>query len=60
MRAFGTSRRLEIDIKHKAYRSVAGRRLRVLDSVAIELAIGKAAAVIGPSGCGTTAGDKRR
>src|SRR5262249_18550296 len=48
------SGRLELYIKQKSYRAVAGGRLHVLGELSIALDKGQVAALVGPSGCGKT------
>ena len=50
----GASGRLELHIKQKSYRAVAGGRLHVLGELSIALGKGEVAALVGPSGCGKT------
>jgi ABC-type nitrate/sulfonate/bicarbonate transport system ATPase subunit len=50
----GASGRLELHIKHKSYRAVAGGRLHVLGELSIALQNGEVAGLVGPSGCGKT------
>src|SRR5215468_3744335 len=50
----GASGRLELYIKQKYYRAVAGGRLHVLGELSIALDKGQVAALVGPSGCGKT------
>lgn len=50
----GASGRLEIHIKHKAYRATTGGRLHVLGELSFVLAKGEVVALVGPSGCGKT------
>jgi ABC-type nitrate/sulfonate/bicarbonate transport system ATPase subunit len=50
----GVPGRLDVHIKHKAYRAASGGRLHVLGEFSIVLANGEVAAIVGPSGCGKT------
>ena len=50
----GVHDRLDIVIKQKAYRATSGGSLHVLDELAITLAGGEVAALVGPSVCGKT------
>lgn len=44
--------RLEVDIKAKAFESVAGKRHDVLGAISFTLRAGEVAVFVGPSGCG--------
>src|SRR5262245_46203840 len=50
----GAPGRLEVSIKHKAFRAASGGELQVIDGLALSLAGGEVGALVGPSGCGKT------
>jgi NitT/TauT family transport system ATP-binding protein len=50
----GALGRLEVSIKHKAFRAASGGELHVIDGLALSLASGEVGALVGPSGCGKT------
>src|SRR5262245_34867955 len=50
----GAPGRLEVSIKHKAFRAASGGELQVIDGLSLTLAGGEVGALVGPSGCGKT------
>jgi NitT/TauT family transport system ATP-binding protein len=50
----GVLDRLEVAIRHKAYRAATGGTLRVIDGLTFSLGKGEVGALVGPSGCGKT------
>jgi NitT/TauT family transport system ATP-binding protein len=50
----GALGRLEVSIKHKAFRAASGGELHVIDGLSLSLEGGEVGALVGPSGCGKT------